>query len=131
MRQNMRWLEDKWARQGRAHTTLADMVGHAAPLSSDQIAELAAHGGFGGEGAAGTEPAEPASHASHASPPLGDLRQMPGLSAEQLRLLEEGVHPSRIPGLEGGVDIELDEQQLERLRSERERGRGPGPKTEL
>lgn len=126
MRQNMRWLEDKWARQGRAHTTLADMVGHAAPLSSDQIAELAAHGGFGGEGAAGTEPAEPA---SHASPPLGDLRQMPGLSAEQLRLLEEGVHPSRIPGLEGGVDIELDEQQLERLRSERERG--PGPKTEL
>jgi hypothetical protein len=113
VRLNLAWLEDKWARQGRAHTTLADMMGNAEPLPAEAMEEVSALGGLGSAPLSG----------------LGDLRSMPGLSAEQLQRLEAGEHPSRIPGLEGGVDLEIDEAWVRQARRE-SRGR-PGGKAEL
>jgi hypothetical protein len=127
VRLNLAWLEDKWARQGRAHTTLADMMGNAEPLPAEAMEEVSALGGLGAMAARGW-----VGKAAGGSAPLsglGDLRSMPGLSAEQLQRLEAGEHPSRIPGLEGGVDLEIDEAWVRQARRE-SRGR-PGGKAEL
>jgi hypothetical protein len=127
VRLNLAWLEDKWARQGRAHTNLADMMSNAEPLSPEAMEEVSALGAFGAAGAGGRW----GGAAGGAAPAtgLGDLRSMPGLSAEQLRRLQAGEHPSRILGLEGGIDLELDEARVRQARRER-RGQQSG-KTEL
>lgn len=127
VRLNLAWLEDKWARQGRAHTNLADMIGNAEPLTSEAVEEMSALGGFDAAGTGGRQ--EGVAGGASAMSGLGDLRSMPGLSAEQLRRLEAGEHPSRIPGLEGGVDLEIDEAWVRQARRER-RGQ-PNGKMEL
>ena len=37
--QNIHWLEDKWARQGRG--TLADVIGSATPLGETELKKMA------------------------------------------------------------------------------------------
>ena len=36
------------------------------------------------------------------------------LSQAQQQLLQAGVHPSKVPGLEGGMEIEIDEETIAR-----------------
>jgi len=100
VRQNVHWLEDKWARQGRAQTSLADKIGNAPDMTADQMAEIASLGGLGAAGAGGVEEVR------------GEMR----LTVEQLRRLEAGVHPSEILGLEGGVEVELGDEARATLR---------------
>ena len=40
------------------------------------------------------------------------------LTAEQQTMLEAGTHPSQIPGLEGGYEIEVDAAMAQRLKKE-------------
>jgi len=101
--QNVHWLEDKWARQGRG--TLAEQIAGAPMLTAEELrqkmgpeaaaaAAAAATGGGGGGAAAGM--------------------QQPPLSRAQQQLLQAGVHPSEVPGLEGGMEIEIDEETIAR-----------------
>ena len=96
MRKNVVWLEEKWARQGRG--TLADVIGGAPALDDEQLRRMAgemAEGGGGGGGGGGAT-----------------------LTAEQQTMLEAGTHPSQIPGLEGGYEIEVDAAMAQRLKKE-------------
>ena len=99
VRHNMLWLEDKWAREGREHTNLASMMAAARGFSSEQMEDLSHVAGRGG----GAQ--------------LGDGRDMPDLSPEQLTELGRGVHPSQIAGLEGGIDIEIPNFAAEAFRA--------------
>ena len=97
MRKNVVWLEEKWARQGRG--TLADVIGGAPALDDEQLRRMAgetAEGGGGGGGGGGGAT----------------------LTAEQQTMLEAGTHPSQIPGLEGGYEIEVDAAMAQRLKKE-------------
>uniref|UniRef100_A0A7S4BVV8 Rubisco LSMT substrate-binding domain-containing protein n=2 Tax=Chrysotila carterae TaxID=13221 RepID=A0A7S4BVV8_CHRCT len=93
-RQNVRWLEDKWARQGRG--TLADVITSGPELSAEQVQGLGNQ--FG---------AAPPSMAHHHRGSSMSGRIEEALTLEQQRLLHAGVHPSQIPGLEDGVEVEL------------------------
>lgn len=100
--QNVHWLEDKWARQGRG--TLAEQIAGAPMLTAEELrqkmgpeaaaAATAATSGGGGGAAVGM--------------------QQPPLSRAQQQLLQAGVHPSKVPGLEGGMEIEIDEETIAR-----------------
>tara|TARA_B100000795_G_scaffold191873_1_gene146368 strand:+ start:111 stop:1307 length:1197 start_codon:yes stop_codon:yes gene_type:complete len=104
--QNVHWLEDKWARQGRG--TLAEQIAGAPTLTAEELrqkmgpdaaaAAAAATGGGGGFGGGGGAPAG----------------TQPPLSQAQQQLLQAGVHPSKVPGLEGGMEIEIDEETIAR-----------------
>ena len=55
----------------------------------------------------------------------------PPLSQAQQQLLQAGVHPSKVPGLEGGMEIEIDEETIARHAAGRQPGRKQASKQEL
>ena len=44
----------------------------------------------------------------------GSVRQYQKQEVAQQQLLQAGVHPSEVPGLEGGMEIEIDEETIAR-----------------
>ena len=87
-------------RQGRG--TLADIITNAPTYSADELRDAAERSGGSGAGGGGSGPPRSSDPASQ-------------LSEEQRRMLEAGVHPSRIPGMEGGIEVELGKDNKPRI----------------
>ena len=90
---------------------LADVISSSPTLSADDLENLKQDGGygegmFGGDGGGGEGG--------------GGGGDRAGPTVEQRRLLEEGVHPSQIPGLEDGIEIEIGDDRQPRIISKQE-----------
>ena len=128
VRHNLAWLEDKWARENKEHTNLAELIENAPRLDPASLRdatevdrmrpspdhETTEHRRMGDS----TKPRRASGRRDDGIASIvgqRDLRAMPGLTPDQRRRLESGEHPSKIPGLEGGIDLEIDQTGLGRL----------------